>query len=312
MLAMFKSYEGKLLDSKGEVIKTAEGKPANIYDIIIDSGNGVYKLRDDIYIQGEIKDGKPELVRFNKIQVMNKISSLTKKTNQIKNETDKVVLQRHWMGRLVMLFRNYFVPSLRRHYGHASNFGVHTDLESGMLSEGTLVTLGRFIKESWQNKAVVGTWNQLSPMEKANMKRLRATGFYFGLASILIATLTAAMEDDDEEKTYANMFMMYQALRAQSELTQFIKVNEFIKLAQSPTAAVRPAENISKLLGQVPDEFNYIFRGDKDGVFYERKTGIHEKGDRKFVAYLERMLPILQGIQKSQTPEEASKWFNLD
>ena len=312
MLAMFKSYEGKLLDSKGEVLKTAEGKPVNIYDIIIDGGNGVYKLRDDIYIHGEIKDGKPELVRFNKIQVMNKISSLTKKTNQIKNETDKVVLQRHWMGRLVMLFRNYFVPSLRRHYGHASNFGIHTDLESGMLSEGTLVTLGRFIKESFENKGVVATWNQLSPMEKANMKRLRGTGFYFLAASLIISSLTAAMEDDDEEKTYANMFLMYQALRVQSELTQFIKINEFIKLAQSPTAAVRPLENISKLLSQIPDELNYIFRGDREGVFYENRTGIHQKGDRKFLAYLERMSPILQGVEKSRTPDEASKWFNLD
>jgi len=312
MLAIFKSYEGKLLDKNGNPILNADGKPANIYDIIVDNGKGVYQLRNDVFIKGEIKNGKAELVPFNRMQVMNKISSLTKKTNQIKTETDKVTLQRHWMGRLVMLFRNYFVPSLRRHFGHASNFGVHTDLESGMLSEGTLVTLGRFIKESFQNKSITGTWNQLSPMEKANMKRLRGTGFYFAVASMLISALTASMEDDDEEKTYANMFLMYQALRAQSELTQFIKPNEFIKLAQSPTAAVRPAENISKLLGQIPDELNYIFRGDRDGVFYERRSGIHQKGDRKFVAYLEKMLPILQGIQKSQTPEEASKWFNLD
>jgi hypothetical protein len=181
-----------------------------------------------------------------------------------------------------------------------------------MLSEGTLVTLGRFIKESFENKGVVSTWNQLSPMEKANMKRLRGTGFYFLAASLIISSLTAAMEDDDEEKTYANMFLMYQALRVQSELTQFIKINEFIKLAQSPTAAVRPLENISKLLSQIPDELNYIFRGDREGVFYENRTGIHQKGDRKFLAYLERMFPILQGIQKSRTPEEASKWFNLD
>ena len=129
---------------------------------------------------------------------------------------------------------------------------------------------------------------------------------------MLIATLTASMEDDDEEKTYANMFLMYQALRAQSELTQFIKINEFLKLSTSPTASVRPAENLSKLLSQIPDELNYIINNDREGVFYERRTGIHQKGDRKFVAYLEKMLPILQGIQKSQTPEEASKWFNLD
>ncbi len=312
MLAIFKSYEGKLLDKDRKPILNADGKPANIYDIIVDNGKGVYQLRNDVFIEGEIKDGKAELVPFNRMQVMNKISSLTKKTNQIKTETDKVTLQRHWMGRLVMLFRNYFVPSLRRHYGHAANFGVHTDLESGMLSEGTLVTLGRFIKESFQNKSITGTWNQLSPMEKANMKRLRGTGFYFGIASMLIASLTAAMEDDDEEKTYVNMFLMYQALRAQSELTQFIKINEFLKLSTSPTASVRPAENLSKLLSQIPDELNYIINNDREGVFYERRTGIHQKGDRKFVAYLEKMLPILQGVQKSQTPEEASKWFNLD
>jgi hypothetical protein len=149
-------------------------------------------------------------------------------------------------------------------------------------------------------------------MELANLNRLKVTTAYFTAASLLIGALAAGMEDDDEEKSYVNMFLMYQALRAQSEMTQFIKPNEFIKLAQSPTAGVRPVENLSKVLSQIPDELNYIINNDREGVFYERRTGIHQKGDRKFVAYLEKMLPILQGIQKSQTPEEASRWFNLD
>lgn len=310
MLALFKSYEGKLLDKQGNVLNNKEGKPANLYDLIEDDGTGVFRLKDEIYF----KDSEDKIRKFNKLQVINKISSVTKKTNQIKSEIDKVHLQRLWGGKLIMLFRNYFVPSLRRHFGHMGfSGGLHRDLEANKLSEGTLFTGTRFIKDLIKSGINVGkVWGELNEFEKANLKRLSVTGSYYIASMLLVSAIMGMIDDDDEEKTYANLFLLYQAKRVQSELTQFVSIKDFIKLASSPTAAVRPFQKGLDLIDHILyEEIPYFITGDTEGLSYERKSGIHQKGDSKFLAKLEAMLPILNGLNKSRTPEEAVKWFDL-
>lgn len=310
MLALFKSYEGKLVDKTGNVIKTKEGGNANVYDVIVDNGDGVFKLRDDVYI----KNADGNIIKFNKMQVINKISAITKKTNQIKSDFDRVHLQRHWGGKLVMLFRNYFVPSLRRHFGHMGfSGGLYRDLEANKLSEGTLFTSARFLKESISSGFKFGRmYGQLNDFEKANLSRLGVTLGYITAALAIVSTIMAMIDDDEDEKTYGKLFLLYQAKRVQSELTQFVNPVEFLKLASSPSAAIRPFQKGMDLIWfTLTEELPYIAWGDTDGIYYERKSGIHQKGDSKFTAKLEAMFPILNGIQKSRTPEEAVKWFDL-
>lgn len=297
MLALMDSYRGKLKDANGNVIKNAEGKDANVYDVLIkDEKTGVFKI-------------DPKVANFNIQSFRNKLAGVTKKTNQIKLGMDDAMLQRRWYGKLVMLFRRYFIPSLRRYYGHTGlRGGIHMDLETNTISEGTLITLKRFISESIENGFnFPKVYKMMSPMEKQNMRR-NMVQFGFLTLSMVIAYL---LLDDDDDEDYASQFMAYQALRLDSELTQFANPVEFVRLASSPTAVIRPLMKIIELGGHImTQEIPYFVTGDADGVFLERKSGIHAKGDRKTAIKVEGIIPALRGFYKSLDPKTSSQFFN--
>ena len=48
---------------------------------------------------------------------------------------------------------------------------------------------------------------------------------------------------------------------------------------------------------------------DEKSIFYQRKTGNYDKGDRKIRKHLEELIPLLRGLNKSSTPEEAVQYF---
>ena len=50
--------------------------------------------------------------------------------------------------------------------------------------------------------------------------------------------------------------------------------------------------------------------GDEKDIFYQRRTGRYDKGDRKIRKQIEDLIPVIRGLEKSKTPEEATKWFN--
>jgi hypothetical protein len=301
MLAMMKSYEGKLKDAQGNVITNADGKPANLWDVfILDEKTGRYGIDPKVANADQIRS------RFRM-----KISGLTKKTNQVKNKFDDAILQRRWWGKLVMLFRRYFVPSLRRYYGSGTGTlgaGLHRDLELGTVSEGIYHTAARLVKETWQKKGnFVGVYKNMEKFEKENIKRFGAQAMF--LLTCVLAV--AALSDDDDEESYAEQFLIYQALRMESELRQFSSPTEFIKMAESPTATIRPLQKAVNLFDLGTAELGALFTGNREGLDYARRSGRHEKGDNKFLAKLEELIPIVGGIEKSSNPNEASKWFNL-
>lgn len=288
---------GKLLDAKGDIIKKEDGTYANLWDVFIqDKATGKFGI-------------DPRVVNFNRAAFMGKISGINKRTNQVKTKFDDAIIQRRWYGKLLMLFRRYFVPSLRKYYGHNGlRGGIHRDLEMGTVSEGMLETLGRFIKESWQTKSLK-VYGRMTEMERQNMRRISINMLFYVVAGLIVMALS---DDDDEDESWATNFAIYQALRMQSELTQFINPMEFVKLAISPSAAVKPGMRALDLAWHfstvsVPS----FFTGDDSETVYKRKSGIHEKGDSKLLAKIEALLPIIGGIEKSSDPKAAAKWFDL-
>jgi hypothetical protein len=296
MLALMDSYRGKLKDKDGKVIKNKDGKDANVYDVLIkDEKTGKFII--------DLK-----VANFNIQGFRNKLAGVTKKTNQIKLGMDDAMLQRRWYGKLVMLFRRYFIPSLRRYYGHTGlKGGIHMDLETNTISEGTLVTLKRFIAEGIENGFnFPKVYKMMSDMEKQNMRR-NAVQFGFLVLSMVIA---AILLDDDEDESYGSQFLAYQALRLDSELTQFANPVEFVRLASSPTAVIRPFMKMIELGGHLmTEELPYLATGDADGVFLERKSGINEKGTRKTLIKLENVIPGIRGLYKSFDPATSSQFF---
>lgn len=304
MLALMKNLEGTLKDSDGNVILNEDGKPANLYDLlIVDEKTG--KMSIDPRLD-EKESG------FNRLDFITKLQGLSRRTNQIKGKMHTNMLQRRWWGKLFMLFRNWMPPGIRRRYGHGGESTVHIDEELGTVTQGMYVSFWNFVAESISTKSFAYT--NMTEMEQQNVKRTSVE-----LASLMGAmALVAALANlDDEDESWITNFALYQAKRYQTEIKQWTPLpgaglSEAFRILQSPTATARPILKGGDLLGQMLRETRYILGDpfiDDSAIFYQRKTGRFQKGDRKIRKDFEDLLPIFRGLQKSQTPEEAYKWF---
>ena len=318
MLALMDSYRGKLLDETGKVIKNEDGQDANLWDVfILDEKTGRYSVDPKVRMMKKVNEINEQgedvtvevLGEFNRMMFMGKISGITKKTNQIKTKFDDSMLQRRAFGKLIMLFRRYFIPSLRRNFGHNGlRGGIHRDLELGTISEGMLTTMKRFIGDTYRKGGnFVGVYKMMEDFEKENVKRMSVQMAFFTLCLLILSCLG----DDKDDDSYAEQFLMYQALRMNSELTQFINPEEFLKLAVSPTATVRPLQRFLDVMHQSFTTAMGTITGDDEKSYYQRRSGIHEKGDSKLAAKIAKLLPIWGGIEKSMDPAGAAKWFDL-
>jgi hypothetical protein len=174
-----------------------------------------------------------------------------------------------------------------------------------------LHSFARYIRDIKDNNGNISTvWAMMEPFERENVKRVFVNLTYIAIA--LVMAYAVFSDDDEEEQGYASQFMSYQAKRLVTELTQFINPVELTRTMFSPMAAVRTYQNGLDLIQHIIfQEIPYGLWGDTDGLYYERKVGSHAKGDSKFMAKVERLFPIASGLEKSSTPEEAAKWFNL-
>ena len=84
-------------------------------------------------------------------------------------------------------------------------------------------------------------------------------------------------------------------------------------MMKSPTATARPIEKGIDLLHQIGSELGYISGlapwVDEKDIFYQRRTGRFNKGDRKIRKDFEDLLPIWRGLTRTKAPGEAYKWF---
>ena len=169
------------------------------------------------------------------------------------------------------------------------------------------------LRESVANKQFMyTTYKQMTEMEKQNVKRTTTELSAMVGAAALVAAL-ANIDDDDE--TWASNFMLYQAKRYHMEVTQWNPLGlggETFRMLRSPTATARPIEKGIDLLQQLGSELGYVTNMpwvDESEIFYQRKTGRFNKGDRKIRKDFEDLLPIWRGFTRSSSPDEAYKWF---
>ena len=296
-LALADTYKGKLKDKNGEVIKNADGSEANLYDVFDKDASGKWKI-------------DPRVANFKPIQMINLVSGVYKKTNQIKTAIDDPILNRRWYGKALLMYRRYFQPGLRKRFGFGDQ--IHLDTEVNGISEGMYISFGRYVKESVSKGLKFGSVYQiLSPMEKQNVKRTSMELGFKVTATAIAAVALGMMSDDDDDDDYAAAFVAYQALRISSELSQFYNPMEFYRFASSPTALSKPFINSMKLVDHLLFKEIPYRTGlrDEDGIYYERKSGKYEKGDLKLTKMLEDLAPIFRGLDKSSNPQESLKFF---
>ena len=272
-----------LLKSK---IKNNKGEEISLFDAYELDKNGKIKLKEGFKLKGFISNNG--LVD---ISIQNKIHSLNKRFHGIYNSFDQSTLQRYVLGRMVMNFRKFIAPGFKKRF---KSVGYDNELED--FTEGTYSTFLRLAyKESNELfKFLFFKENNLSDLEKLNLKRSLAELGWIMSMTVLSSLLLAAYkgEDDDDDK-YLLSYPVYWTLRLSSELRFFtgISVGDLTRIIKYPIPAQNTLENGFELIGQF---FNY----DEQ---YKRKSGVHNKGDYKLPA---KALKFLGYSGNSFNPEE--------
>ena len=302
MLALMKNLEGKLKDKDGNVLMK-DGKPANLYDMLeIDKKTGLMSVNK-------------EVANFNKSDFIHLLRGLGRRTNQTKGRFDSPILSKSWYGKLIGLFRSWVMPGIRRRYGHGAMSGstIHTDEELGVVTQGMYVSFYNLLAESFQDgvKSPLGVYKHMTKMEQENIKRTMTEMSALISAMALVAALSNL---DDDEETYISNFMLYQAKRYETEILQWtpiIGTREAFRILKSPSATFRPIEQGASLIEQL---FVELGNGigipmDDKRIYYQRKTGRFNKGDKKIWKDIEDLMPVLRGLRTTQSPREKYKWF---
>jgi hypothetical protein len=304
MLALLRSYKGKLKDKDGNVLMNEQGQEADLWDMLIEDDKGMLII-------------DPRVANVTKNQVIGKLHGINKRANQIKGSHDRSMGNRRAIGKLALLFRNYFTPGLRKRFGHGSSY--HVDYELGAITRGMYNSLMGYFANIPQAGGIISAYQMMTDTDKQNMRRVIYDAAFAVSTYTIYAVLNSMLDDDENEDNYALAYAAYQARRLHSELTQFVRPGEFLNMAQAPMATLNWLEKYATIANQVLiKEPGYaVGLVDADDIFYQRRTGTAEKGDRKVLNQIKKVVPVLNGYQTSflkegsaAAVEEKLRWFD--
>ena len=303
MLAVLMST--KVKDKNGNAILLEDGKEANLYDMLIEKKNGQLTI-------------DPRVANVSKTQIIAKIHGIAKRTNQVKGNFDAATIQRTAFGKAVMLFRNYFIPGLRRRYGHGDMFQV--DHELGQVTKGYYQTFANTLRSLYDKVVYGDELIETGEIDKQNMRRIAVDLAAIAGTLMLYAMMQSNLEDDDED--YTSAFIAYQSLRLYTELTGFANPVEGVRLAARPMATINFIEDYIKLgqaliyTGQYSVGAYFDEEQMQKDVFYQRKSGKYEKGDLKLRARMNKILPMFRTWEtlpwadgSAEAVQNKLKWF---
>jgi hypothetical protein len=268
--------------------KTEEISLIDAYEL---GKDGIIKLKEGVVLEGNISDNN--LVD---IDLQNSLHALNKRINGIYNGFDKLTAERHALSRLLLMYRKFFVPGLKRRW---KTYGI--DQELGSPTEGYYNTFFRLMRTQLSDMSKqlspFHTTENLTPLEKKNLlKATRDLGLYF--STLLVVMILRSMYEgaDDDKKVLAYSLVLTMRLNQEiSSLIIFTNPLSLWKITKSPMATQSLIEKLIKLSMQiVTDPFEK----------YDKNTGKNKKGDLKVVAQLLKALGLDKNVT---TPEELIK-----
>lgn len=229
----------------------------------------------------------------------NRLHALNKRMHGVYNDFDKGTAQKYSLGRLALMYRKHLVPGYKRRFKRLS---YDQELES--FTEGYYRSFWNlYLKQLVQFKfKLMAKYSDLTPFQKAQVKRVIAEATIIVGLSVLAILLKAAVDDDDEDlkKNYAYNFVLYEVIRMRSETASYINPTDAYRVVKSPSALTSSLERLIKFTSQ------FLFTWDPEKLSYQRKEGVWEKGDNKSWAFFLKLIG-LPGYNIS--PDAAIKSF---
>jgi hypothetical protein len=286
-LAMMQSH--RLVN--GEILN--EGEYRNIYKD--DNFNNYSTIWDNIdFIDNTLifKSELNNLIKENKIEdqlflFSQRIIGVNQKIHGRYTADDASRLQQFALGRMFQQFKRWVSSAVeerftKKHY----DYRLRTDIE------GRYVTMYRLIsKINKEGIKAVMNWNNLTELEKSNIKKMTAELSAIMVTAILAYLAKKAAEDmDDEDEYYLRKlthFGAYMGNRTYSELTTFYRPNILL------TASNAPVLGTIKELGEFSINVLFYPIYDENKRYYSRGTN---KGRLKIEKEFGDLVPIWKDV----------------
>ncbi|GIV85974.1 MAG: hypothetical protein KatS3mg054_0003 [Chloroflexus sp.] len=257
------------------------------------SPDGKGSMYDYVYRQWK----KNKTIHVDK-SVMHRHHALAHRLFGIYDQMSALEIQRHWLGRLITLYRKYLAPGLKRRF---KQWGI--DYEVGDTTDGFYRVALRTLW--YETSEVVKAWNKrssnLTPYEQYAV-RLFVSEALLVIGTGLLAYALIHMvnyDDDDEEQMqwhekYIRLLPLYAALRANAELSVYgmpgdindnfmIDSKEVITPYITTSVAFSILQKFSKFMQLATTDIAHTLKGE-DIERYERDYPPFEKGDSKTLA----------------------------
>jgi hypothetical protein len=271
---------------------------------VIDKNTGLeislYEAHEKYGVEIEELEKNTDFTEKKRKDFQNELHALNKRMQGVYNEFDKGTLQRYALGRLVLLYRKYFIPAMKRRW-KKNGF----DEELGASTEGIYITFyNTMLKDLVRYKGnIMEAWSTYTPFQKAQIRRTAAEiTILMSLVGLLtVLAFMVGSGDDEDEELKANKiynFVLYEAIRMRSETAQYINPGDVIRVMRSPSAIASTVERAMKFTNQIMP-WNITEE-------YKRESGIWEKGDSKAWAYF---LKLMGFSGNNLDPAQAVKAF---
>ena len=285
-------------------MKAPNGKIVSLWDAMevvpIDKNNKKAGAKLQLK-QGYTKADGSAFTQDDIIKFSRRSAAINQRMHGIYNKADRSAVQRLAIGRMGMMFRKWIKPSLNRRFKSATyNYDLDAWTEGYYRTSGRfLLQLARDLRETQFNLAA--RWNELTPTEKANIRRaLTETGHFLAVMAII-----GLIEwSDDKDRPWLVRMAEYQARKLYTELGAMIPgkpmISEGLKIIKSPAAGVNTIENmlgLTKLL----NPWNYMD---------ELQSGRYEGHSTAYKSFFESpVIPMNRTIYRGLHPETGIPFF---
>lgn len=279
---------------------TRNGEKITLLDAYELGKNGKIKLKDGVILPG--KASKNKLIS---ISAQNRLHAINERMHGIYNSANRPELKKHFLGRLLFMYKDFIVPGLKKRY---KTIGADNQLDD--ITEGYYTTFFRHMKNDYKKMArqLIGLEkSNLQPWEKANLRRAVMEMGVVCLTGFAVILLKGLFESgDDDDKKYLK-HLLFLTMKLNHEMGIYFTLGdpqnkglpsagEALKTVKQPFAIMGTIQRLFDLIDQVTNEPTEV---------YKRDSGVFQKGDSKVMAKLYKLIGIT-GI--NWDPEPAIKY----
>ena len=274
----------------------------SLYERKVHDKNGKEYNAIDLFT---VKDGKLVFDEENKIidfdedtqlDFGNKVGRQLSALHGEYGELGRVALEQGALGRMVLAYRKWIVPGIKKRFYKMEYREVAGDFREGMY-----ITYANFFSKFFKEMFAHGLtssmlqWDNLTDHQKANIKRTNYEIAMF-LAATLLATFLINMKGDSDDDKLLNT-VAYQAYRYKLEMSFYVNVPGAWKMLSTPAASMSTIQSFAKLIDQLVTDPTEI---------YERTD---RRGELKIKYDLLNTMPMLRQLYRYSDMGSELSWL---